>query len=218
MVAERNIFVHIKSFADRQRRPVGNEIVTYELKTDDRGRTQAESVSFAGEGVPVTSSGRRNVPLVFGCVSRFCGGVCLCWKIAICRPLALFGCQHFRICRLRTRQVSREKRSMANPGEDLTLFRVDRWLAGRFSRAKTVLSQVQKQSFQIVFWVTVVFNCGALGWLISPLGAEELYFILYTMAGLIDYYANKLHFWASVISKLISSFFIATESLYPLTK
>lgn len=28
---ENQVFVHIKSFANRQRRPVGDEIVTYEL-------------------------------------------------------------------------------------------------------------------------------------------------------------------------------------------
>jgi cold shock CspA family protein len=51
------VFVHIKSFINRQRRPVGNEIVTYELKTDDKGRMQALSVAFDGECVPSNLSG-----------------------------------------------------------------------------------------------------------------------------------------------------------------
>src|SRR5665647_1031301 len=58
------VFVHIKSFANRQRRPIGNEIVTYELKTDAKGRAQAASVAFIGERAPsVTSSGRSNISL-----------------------------------------------------------------------------------------------------------------------------------------------------------
>ncbi len=59
------VFVHIKSFINRQRRPVGNEIVTYELKTDANGRIQAERVAFFGELVPqATTFGRSNVSLI----------------------------------------------------------------------------------------------------------------------------------------------------------
>ena len=59
------VFVHITSFANRQRRPVGNEIVTYEFKTDPKGRAQAQKVSFADERVPPTiSSGYNNGPLM----------------------------------------------------------------------------------------------------------------------------------------------------------
>jgi uncharacterized membrane protein YsdA (DUF1294 family) len=38
-------------------------------------------------------------------------------------------------------------------------------LAQRMLRHKT-----QKQSFQLAYWATVVFNCAALGWLLSPAG------------------------------------------------
>jgi uncharacterized membrane protein YsdA (DUF1294 family) len=36
----------------------------------------------------------------------------------------------------------------------------------------------KKQSFQVVFWATVVANCGALGWLFSPSGSSALRSIL----------------------------------------
>lgn len=32
----------------------------------------------------------------------------------------------------------------------------------------------KKASFQFVFWITVVFNCAALGWLLMSEGAETL--------------------------------------------
>ena len=32
------LFVHIKAFTNQHRRPVGNEFVTYETVSDDRGR------------------------------------------------------------------------------------------------------------------------------------------------------------------------------------
>jgi len=43
------VFVHIKSFSNRQRRPIGNELVTYELTSDARGRPQGVNIAFVGD-------------------------------------------------------------------------------------------------------------------------------------------------------------------------
>jgi uncharacterized membrane protein YsdA (DUF1294 family)/cold shock CspA family protein len=43
------VFVHARSFENRRRRPVGNELVTYAMKNDAKGRAQAGRVSFADE-------------------------------------------------------------------------------------------------------------------------------------------------------------------------
>lgn len=50
--------MHIRTFANRQRRPLGNEIVTYEIKTDTQGRAQAANVTFVGERIPLAAQGR----------------------------------------------------------------------------------------------------------------------------------------------------------------
>jgi cold shock CspA family protein len=44
--ASEQVFIHIKSFSNRQRRPAGDEIVTYEIITDANGRKRAENVEF----------------------------------------------------------------------------------------------------------------------------------------------------------------------------
>jgi cold shock CspA family protein len=46
--AER-VFVHIKAFARTDRRPTGNELVTYELRFDDQKRGRAEDVAFVDD-------------------------------------------------------------------------------------------------------------------------------------------------------------------------
>ena len=43
------VFVHIKAFARADRRPIGNELVTYELRFDDRNRARAENVAFVDD-------------------------------------------------------------------------------------------------------------------------------------------------------------------------
>ena len=60
----RQVFVHIRSFSNRRRRPVGNEIVTYELKTDAKGRAYAETVAFVGEPKQAATSGNNIFPLL----------------------------------------------------------------------------------------------------------------------------------------------------------
>lgn len=46
-------------------------------------------------------------------------------------------------------------------------------VAQRVLRHKT-----KKRSFQIEFWVTVILNCGALGWLFTSPGAQALESVL----------------------------------------
>ena len=41
------VFIHIKAFDDRRRRPLVGDIVTYEVRADDRGRLQATDVALA---------------------------------------------------------------------------------------------------------------------------------------------------------------------------
>lgn len=60
------VFVHISSFSNRQRRPEGDEIGAYELKADAKGRSQANAVAFVGErSTPSARPGGGNSPPVF---------------------------------------------------------------------------------------------------------------------------------------------------------
>ena len=45
----KQVFVHVSAFRNRQRRPEGDELVTYELAVDEKGRGQAMQVAFVGE-------------------------------------------------------------------------------------------------------------------------------------------------------------------------
>jgi uncharacterized membrane protein YsdA (DUF1294 family) len=45
---------------------------------------------------------------------------------------------------------------------------------GALTAQKLLRHKSKKQSFQIVFWATVVLNCSALAWLFSPSGSGVL--------------------------------------------
>jgi len=170
------VFVHVRSFSNRRRRPVGKEVVTYELHRDERGRPRAEKVAFAGDRVPpARRHGRVTVPQVFagvfaclvagGVVAGKLPWILLAWYLAVC-VVTFFAYaldkSAARDGKWRTQESSLHLLSLAGgwPGALLA----QQWL-----RHKS-----KKQSFQSVFWVTVLLNCAALGWLVSPHGAAIL--------------------------------------------
>ena len=84
------IFVHFKTFSNsRQRRPTGNELVTYELTTDERRRSRAVNVAFVGERrVERSTVGSRWAPTAFVTLFLvFVAGAVFTGKL----PLAVFG-------------------------------------------------------------------------------------------------------------------------------
>lgn len=170
------VFVHIKSFVNRQRRPAGNEIVTYKLKTDPKGRAQAETVAFVGESArSATSPERRKTSLIlpaiflaFVTVSAFADKLpfAVLWLYLISSAVA-FLAYAFDKSAARNDQWRTQEST-------LHLFAlVGRW-PGAFAAQKLLRHKSRKQSFQIVFWATVVLNCSALAWLLSPSGASAV--------------------------------------------
>lgn len=174
------VFVHIKSFTNRQRRPLGNEIVTYELKTDARGRAKAEIVAFVGERVPsVTSSGRSNIPLLFSAAFIFIltGSVsagklpfAIFWLYVVASIVAFVAYALDKSAARKNKQRTQES--------TLHFFALVGGWPGALAAQRLFRHKSKKRSFQITFWTSVVLNCGALGWLLSPPGSGALRLIL----------------------------------------
>lgn len=176
----KQVFVHIKSFANLQRRPVGNEIVTYELKTDTNGRAQAGSVAFVGERVPsATLSERSNVSLIFAAAFLlFVVGSAFAGKLPfVVLGLYLVASAVAFVAYALDKSAARNNQ-WRTPESTLHLFALVGGWPGALAAQKLLRHKSKKQSFQIVFWTTVVLNCGAFGWLFSPAAAGVLHSIL----------------------------------------
>ncbi len=174
------VFVHIKSFANRQKRPIGNEIVTYELKTDAKGRAQADSVAFIGERAPsVTSSGRSNVSISLAAAFLvFVAGAVFAGKLPFAvLALYLIASAVAFIAYFLDKSAARNDQRRTQE-KTLHIFALVGGWPGALSAQRLLRHKSKKQSFQIVFWVTVALNCGALGWLFTPEGAGALSSIL----------------------------------------
>lgn len=176
----KQVFVHIRSFSNRQRRPAGNEIVTYELKTDANGRSHAESVAFVGERMPAaTSSERSNIlPILTFVFLVFVAGAVFSGKL----PFAVLGL-YLVASTIAFGAYALDKSAARNnqwrtQESTLHLFALAGGWPGALAAQRLLRHKSRKQSFQVVFWITVTLNCGALGWLFTPSGTETLYSIL----------------------------------------
>ncbi len=176
----RQVFVHVKAFSNRQRRPVGGEAVTYELKTDNKGRLRADRVVFAGKRVPlVKASGHSNVSiilavtfLVFVAGSVYAGRlpIAVLWLYLIAGVVAFAAYAFDKSAARNDRWRVRES--------TLHLFALAGGWPGALVAQRIVRHKTKKRSFQVVFWTTAVVNCSALGWLFSSSGSEALRSVL----------------------------------------
>jgi uncharacterized membrane protein YsdA (DUF1294 family)/cold shock CspA family protein len=170
------VFFHIKSFGNLQRRPIVNEIVTYELKTDEKGRAYAESVSLVGESKSSAIMSRRsNVQIILAAVFLvFVTGLFFSGKL----PVAVLGL-YLVASAITYVAYALDKSAAKNdqrrtPERTLHLFALVGGWPGALAAQRLLRHKSKKQSFQIVFWATVVLNCGALSWLFSASGAGAL--------------------------------------------
>jgi uncharacterized membrane protein YsdA (DUF1294 family)/cold shock CspA family protein len=166
------VFLHIKSFSRRGRRPVDGEIVTYDLVFDGKARARAQSVAFVDESAIVPRGKSDAVWLLMALVSMaFVVHAAWLGKLPKLAPAIYVVASLFAFA------VYAWDKSAARNGEWRTqestlhlLALVGGWPGALFAQ-KLLRHKSKKTSFQVMFWVTVLANCGVLGWLMSPQGA-----------------------------------------------
>ena len=175
------VFVHISAFKNRKRRPVGNEIVTYNVETDLKGRIRAGDVAFVGEHSPVVSSShdRRSISLILAfCFILLVFAGVLSEKVPVI-VLALYigtSIMSFVVYAV-DKSAARNNRWRTEEGTLHFLGLIGGWpgalAAQRFLRHKS-----KKKSFQSTFWITVLLNCTGFILLFTPEGSATLNLIL----------------------------------------
>lgn len=170
------VFVHIHSFSSRQRRPEGNELVTYERAVDGKGRLQARAVAFIGDQPRRPAApGRSKLPPIFAvCFLVFVAGAVVAGWLPgavlalyiIASIVAFFAYAVDKSAASRNRWRTQES--------TLHLFALLGGWPGALAAQRLFRHKSSKASFQAMFWLTVVLNCGALGWFMSPSGTSTL--------------------------------------------
>ena len=174
------VFAHIKSFTNRQRRPVGNEIVTYELLTDTNGRSKAENVAFVGERVQQHSSFEHGkLSMMFSAIFLiFVAGAAFFGKLPLA-VLALYLFASVAVFFIYMLDKSAAKLDQWRIQENtLHFFAFIGGWPGALAAQSILRHKTKKVTFQVMFWITVLLNCGILGWLFTSDGSKLLRSIL----------------------------------------
>lgn len=174
------VFVHIKSFSNRTRRPSGSEIVTYEVALNGNGQLRAENVAFSGERTKpkyVSRPGKTQL-----CIAAlflvFLATTTLIGKLPVpVLGLYLGASAVAYVAYLLDKSAARTDQWRTKE-RTLHLFGlVGGWPGALFAQS-ILRHKSKKQSFQVIFWATVVLNCTALGWVFTPSGSKSLRMLL----------------------------------------
>jgi uncharacterized membrane protein YsdA (DUF1294 family)/cold shock CspA family protein len=170
------VFVHITAFSNRKRRPELNELVTYALSADKHGRPCAVNATLPGDRLPKKTK-RKNASLSPVGAALFLvivGVSVLTAKI----PAFIFAL--YMVASLLTFIMYAVDKSSAKKGSRRTqestlhLLSIAGGWPGALVAQQKLHHKTRKQSFRLVFWLTVLLNCGAFVWLFTPTGATAL--------------------------------------------
>ena len=170
------VFVHIKSFANRQQRPVGNERVTYELTRDAKGRPQAASVTFVGKRAVAPEPPRQGKVAIL-LAAAF---LALVAAAALSGRLPVEVAGFYLVASVVAFLAYALDKSAARNGRWRTKESTLHFLAlaggwpGALAAQRLLRHKSSKRSFQAAFWATVILNSCALTWFFSASGAAAL--------------------------------------------
>lgn len=173
------VFVHIKSFATQGIRPAGNDIVTYDLTINQKGQPCADNVAFvrdrASRQVPSTAA--RPLAAAAGFL-----GLIAILVFTGALPLLVFGVYLGAsvmafIAYAVDKSAARKNQWRTKESTLHALALIGGW-PGALVAQQIVRHKSKKGSFRMVFWLTVVVNCGVLGWMLTASGSSAFGFIL----------------------------------------
>ena len=173
------VFVHIKSFAVQEIRPAGNDIVTYDLTINQKGQPCADNVAFVRDRASRQAPSTAARPLA--AAAGFLGLIAiLVFTGAL--PLLVFGVYLGAsvmafIAYAVDKSAARKNQWRTKESTLHALALIGGW-PGALVAQQIVRHKSKKGSFRMVFWLTVVVNCGVLGWMLTASGSSAFGFIL----------------------------------------
>ena len=169
----KQVFVHLKAFADRSVTPAVGQLVSFSEGTDRQGRPCALRVTL-GNALPAGAIGRNDAllwSLVAGVFLLFVVLAAAGGLLPAAVPVFYIGLSVFAFA------VYAWDKSAARVGAWRTaenrlhvLALLGGW-PGALIAQQVLRHKSRKASFRFTFWVTVVLNCVALAWLFTSKGA-----------------------------------------------
>lgn len=172
----KQVFVHIKAFANRNRRPQINQVVTYTLSSDKKGRPCAINATLAGDRLP-KSTQRSSISTLVIFAALFLVVVAVSVLMTRIHPLVLaiyIGVSLLTFIIYAIDKSAAIKGTQRTPENTLHLLSLAGGWPGALIAQQKLRHKSKKPSFQAVFWLTVLLNCSAFVWLFTPGGNNAL--------------------------------------------
>ena len=172
----RQVFLHIKAFANRERRPVVGDVVTFSLAKDEHGRARAVKATFPGEKLPKPEGKRKgNGSIAPAWIFFAIVGVSVAYfdlPILVLAAYATFSLVTF-IAYAIDKWAAMNDRWRTSESMLHLLALAGGW-PGALAAQPVLRHKSRKETFRFVFWVTVILNCAAFAWLHTTDGQEWL--------------------------------------------
>ena len=171
---KQRLFVHIKAFAKHGRRPTVGDVVSYTSTTDSRGRACANDVVIAGQRDTLSAKTRADaLPQIVAIVFLLLVGGAVAVSAIPSPILVLYAAASiatFASYALDERAAAKGTwRTSENTLHLLAL--VGGWPGALIARHR-LRHKTRKQPFRAIFWMTVIANCTAFGFLFTIHGAN----------------------------------------------
>ena len=172
-------FVHIKAFITRARRPVTDDVITYELVREKDNRYKAEKIRFADAARSVNKRTKGENSNYFGAAVTLFFCVWLLFS-TVMGKLSLIVGGFYLVLSLITFIAYAIDKSAAKSGRWRTQESTLHTLAlfggwpGAFVAQNSLRHKSSKAEFKSVYWVTVLLNLGGLYWLHTEGGTRFL--------------------------------------------
>jgi uncharacterized membrane protein YsdA (DUF1294 family)/cold shock CspA family protein len=170
------VFIHVKAFGYRTRRPEVHDVVTYTLSSDKQGRRRAVKATLAGASRSPRAKPTGSAAALFG-VTIFLAVVGAAVLLGYLLPLALVvypaaSAVTFGAYAIDKSAAQKGRRRTSEKALHL-LSLIGGW-PGAWVAQSVLRHKSRKQPFRTVFWLTVMLNCAAVAWLSTPGGRATL--------------------------------------------
>ena len=174
-------FVHIKAFSERSRRPKLGDLITYEMNLDEKRRFRADDVKFVKRAPAKFSSsdvgGNNSSSIGRVFTYLFCAALILAVFLGRL-PLLILGvylaASVLAYMAYAMDKAAAESRRWRIAEDTLHIWGLIGGWPGALFAQQRLRHKTSKASFQVMFWFTVILNCGVLGWLLTASGADFL--------------------------------------------
>jgi uncharacterized membrane protein YsdA (DUF1294 family)/cold shock CspA family protein len=163
----KQIFVHVKALSNRSRRPKVDDVVTYSVSKDKRGRPCAANATLAGDTLIRKKTKRSSTTRILFAV-LFLAAVGISVVTGHLSEVLLIGYGALSLITFLAYAVDKSAAKKGawrtSEGTLLLLGLAGGW-PGALVAQETLRHKSRKTSFRTTFWITVLMNIAALVWL-----------------------------------------------------